>query len=389
MRAAFRMSLLSIAFLFVFFGTPVYSATTPSGTPTASSTPTTTTKTKKSSSGTKVTGPVTRVRLTNPIGGTEKNREGQTDIRVIVGGVVRQALTLLGSLAFIVFIIGGAYWLTSAGNSERVKKGSQTMLWAAVGMFVIFASYGILAAVIGGITGRSLPSSSSGGAGATSAPTAAVVYYKAGSADVPVLADAKDGSKPKGTITKTTDCIKSTGSIKDGYIPVSVKVPSSDQELAGWVKESSVTKSTTPNCGGPSGNAGGTGTSGITCEGVHTTYKLITNDAKNPGLKIKDGPKAKDGANIIGDIQENDIFTVCTNERSKKWGVVQYKGQVGWSYLKEQWLAPASCEEPIKKRKIDTKDNTGLWMHTAYKSKVAVLKPPAKPEMPEGSTFEE
>lgn len=94
----------------------------------------------------------TQTELINPIGGTETNKKGDTDIRVIFGNIIKQGLTIVGSIAFVVFLVGGAYWLVSGGNDERVKKGTQTMVWAVIGLFVIFSSYGILSAVIGGLT---------------------------------------------------------------------------------------------------------------------------------------------------------------------------------------------------------------------------------------------
>lgn len=89
------------------------------------------------------------VSLENPLGTTLKD----TDIRYILGGVIQKALGILGSITLVVFIYGGFLWLTSAGNQERVKKGGQTMLWAAVGVFIIFASYAILDMLIKGLTG--------------------------------------------------------------------------------------------------------------------------------------------------------------------------------------------------------------------------------------------
>lgn len=84
----------------------------------------------------------TIVELENPLGA------GRTDIRVILGDIIKYAMGILGSLTLLVFVFGGFLWLTSAGSDERVKKGSQTMLWAVIGIFIIFASYGILTMVL-------------------------------------------------------------------------------------------------------------------------------------------------------------------------------------------------------------------------------------------------
>lgn len=92
------------------------------------------------------------VKLTNPIGGTGKNPAGETSIHVIVGKAIQKALGVLGSITFMVFVYGGFLWLTSAGNSDNVKKGMETMLWAAIGVCIIFASYAILQFVINGLT---------------------------------------------------------------------------------------------------------------------------------------------------------------------------------------------------------------------------------------------
>ncbi len=93
------------------------------------------------------------VRLENPLGA------GSTDIPQFIGRVTQNALGVLGSISLLVFVIGGFIWLTSAGKPERVKTGTNTMVYAAVGIFVIFGSYAILGAVlsaVGGSTGSNL-----------------------------------------------------------------------------------------------------------------------------------------------------------------------------------------------------------------------------------------
>lgn len=91
------------------------------------------------------------VRLLNPIAGIPDNPEGNTAIPVILGLAIQKALGILGSAALLMFVIGGFMWLTSAGNAEKVKKGTQTMMWAVVGVFIIFSSYAILNLVLEGL----------------------------------------------------------------------------------------------------------------------------------------------------------------------------------------------------------------------------------------------
>jgi uncharacterized membrane protein YjfL (UPF0719 family) len=39
------------------------------------------------------------------------------------------------------FVYGGFTWLTSGGSAERIKKGKDILVWAVIGLVVIFASY--------------------------------------------------------------------------------------------------------------------------------------------------------------------------------------------------------------------------------------------------------
>lgn len=84
------------------------------------------------------------VKLINPIGGSAENPEGQVSPQLIAGGIIQKVFTILGSVALLAFVLGGAEWLSSAGNPEKVKKGTQIMLWAVIGLFLIFVSYAIL-----------------------------------------------------------------------------------------------------------------------------------------------------------------------------------------------------------------------------------------------------
>ena len=82
-----------------------------------------------------------------------ENPLGESDPRKIIGNVIRAMLGLTGSLALAVFIFGGFTWVTSAGSEEKIKKGKEMILWAALGLFIIFASYAMVRFVIGAVTG--------------------------------------------------------------------------------------------------------------------------------------------------------------------------------------------------------------------------------------------
>lgn len=78
------------------------------------------------------------IKLENPLG------QGRTEIAEIVGSAINKVMGVMGSLALVVFVYGGFRWLTAAGNAESVEAGTGAMVWATIGIFIIFASYAIL-----------------------------------------------------------------------------------------------------------------------------------------------------------------------------------------------------------------------------------------------------
>lgn len=82
------------------------------------------------------------VSLTNPLG------TPGPDIPTLIGQVINAALGVVGSIALVMFIYGGFTWMTAAGNAEQVTKGKNIIVWAAIGLVVIFASYALVRFVI-------------------------------------------------------------------------------------------------------------------------------------------------------------------------------------------------------------------------------------------------
>lgn len=95
------------------------------------------------------TGGPDSVPLFNPLSGTV----GAQSIPDLVGGIIARLLGVLGSISLVVFMYGAFKWITSEGESDDIQEGTHTMAYAAIGILVIFASYGILQSIIGGITG--------------------------------------------------------------------------------------------------------------------------------------------------------------------------------------------------------------------------------------------
>jgi len=85
--------------------------------------------------------------LTNPLG------EDIDTPQALIGRVINSILGVVGSLALLMFVYGGLTWMTSSGNSEKVKKGRDILIWSAIGLVIIFASYGLVRVLILGVKG--------------------------------------------------------------------------------------------------------------------------------------------------------------------------------------------------------------------------------------------
>jgi hypothetical protein len=92
-----------------------------------------------------IAAPVMAVELENPI--------NTDDIPTLAGTVIKAVLGFVGSVALLAFIYGGFLWLTSGGNPEKIKKGKDVLIWAAIGLAFIFGSYVVASFVIRTLTG--------------------------------------------------------------------------------------------------------------------------------------------------------------------------------------------------------------------------------------------
>ncbi|MDP2586277.1 MAG: pilin [Candidatus Komeilibacteria bacterium] len=81
------------------------------------------------------------IKLDNPLG---ENIKTPADLysRLIFG-----FMGVTGVIALLMFVIGGLQWMTAGGAADKVKKGKDTLIWAALGLVIIFSSYAILRAI--------------------------------------------------------------------------------------------------------------------------------------------------------------------------------------------------------------------------------------------------
>ncbi|MDD4995084.1 MAG: hypothetical protein PHW53_01275 [Patescibacteria group bacterium] len=74
-------------------------------------------------------------------------------IQTMIGRIIQYALGIVGSIALLIFVAGGFIWLTSAGNADRIKSGKNMIVWAVIGLAVIFSAYAITKFILTALLG--------------------------------------------------------------------------------------------------------------------------------------------------------------------------------------------------------------------------------------------
>jgi len=76
------------------------------------------------------------IKLPNPL--------SAESIPELSGQMIRGLLGISGAIALFMMVWGGIVWMTSNGNADRLKRGKDTILWAILGLVIIFLSYIII-----------------------------------------------------------------------------------------------------------------------------------------------------------------------------------------------------------------------------------------------------
>ncbi|MFA6993710.1 MAG: pilin [Patescibacteria group bacterium] len=77
----------------------------------------------------------------------------------VVGGLLNAVVGLVGSAAFIMVVYGGITWLMAGGNEEKVGQAKKVIIWAVLGLIIIFSAYVIVSFVLSNITAATLTTS--------------------------------------------------------------------------------------------------------------------------------------------------------------------------------------------------------------------------------------
>ena len=83
------------------------------------------------------------------------NKSGAADpvVQVLIS-VMQMLIGLVGILAVVAFVISGIFYLTSAGDENRMEQGKRGMIYAVLGLVVALASFIILTAIYNWMVGE-------------------------------------------------------------------------------------------------------------------------------------------------------------------------------------------------------------------------------------------
>lgn len=82
---------------------------------------------------------------------TDASEFAKTDLMTTVNTIINVIIGLVGFIAVVVLIIGGINFITSQGDTGKVTKARNTILYGVVGLVVALLAFAIVNFVLGSI----------------------------------------------------------------------------------------------------------------------------------------------------------------------------------------------------------------------------------------------
>jgi type IV secretory pathway VirB2 component (pilin) len=73
-----------------------------------------------------------------------KNSLNSNDLMTTLNTIINVVIGLIGFVAVIVIILGGVQYTTSAGDSSKVKKAKDTIMYGIIGLVIALMAYSIV-----------------------------------------------------------------------------------------------------------------------------------------------------------------------------------------------------------------------------------------------------
>jgi FtsH-binding integral membrane protein len=75
-------------------------------------------------------------------------------IQVQVGDIIRIALSITGTIFFVLMVYAGFKWMTARGNEEAVTKARGTLIAAVIGLAIVVGAYSVTVFVTNRLLGQ-------------------------------------------------------------------------------------------------------------------------------------------------------------------------------------------------------------------------------------------
>ncbi|MEO5927711.1 MAG: pilin [Patescibacteria group bacterium] len=98
-----------------------------------------------------------------------KELKGATDLNAIIGNLISAVIGFLGVVLFLYLLYGGFLWMTAGGDAGQVKKATDVIRNAIIGLVIIALSYAIATFVITSL-GTAVSQGSQGAGGPSNTP---------------------------------------------------------------------------------------------------------------------------------------------------------------------------------------------------------------------------
>ena len=72
------------------------------------------------------------------------NNLNKNDLMTTLNNIINVVIGVIGFIAVIVIILGGVQYTTSAGESAKVKKAKDTIMYGIIGLIVALLAYSIV-----------------------------------------------------------------------------------------------------------------------------------------------------------------------------------------------------------------------------------------------------
>ena len=95
--------------------------------------------------------PATSVGALDPLAGacadnpdSEVCKNKDEDASSLIGTIINVLLFLVGTLSVIMIIVSGIFYVTSSGDSSKVARAKNTLLYSVVGLVVAFIAFAVV-----------------------------------------------------------------------------------------------------------------------------------------------------------------------------------------------------------------------------------------------------